>query len=429
MGHNIHHSSLTTMVKCRAANCVTRATYGKVHHKPLFCKPLCSEGDRDVVNKACISAGCTKAPSFGIEWRKPLACDEHTLITYTNVVSKRCVPDGCSKVPIFGLVQGKALACAEHKNEDYVDVVHKKCESEGCPTQPTFGLESGKPLACRGHKKDTYTNVVHKRCVSEGCPTQPSFGLVWGKSLTCGEHKKDTYTNVVSKKCVSEGCAVLSTFGLVYGTPLAYRDHKQDDYVDVMNKRCASSVCILLPIIERGRGRYKVEGVLLCGDCMRSMHPDLVKKFQVRTEHFVVDELQRRMPELEDNFLSWDCPLPCAISTERADVLWEIGSTLLHVEVDECATHENDRNRLMRLLAGTDSVDHIVVRTHTHSYDNCKSCVTKSQWVVTCRKKEFDRRMDIVVPEIRRLLAAGESVVKVMFLSWCVVFLMNQVRC
>lgn len=127
------------------------------------------------------------------------------------------------------------------------------------------------------------------------------------------------------------------------------------------------------------------------------------------------------MPELEDNFYKWDCPLPCAISMERADMLWQIGTTLLHVEVDEKATHEDDRSRLMRLLAGTDSVDHIVVRIHTHSYANFQSCVTKSQingeWVVSCRQKEFDRRMDIIVPEIWRLLAEKESVVKVLFLD------------
>ena len=160
---------------------------------------------------------------------------------------------------------------------------------------------------------------------------------------------------------------------------------------------------------------------ILCGSCLRSEHPDLAKKFKVRTEHFVLAELQRRMPELEGNLLSWDCPLPCAISTERADMLWQIGSTLLHVEVDETATHEDDRNRLMRLLAGTNAIDHIVVRIHTHSYENFQPCVTRSQingeWVVSCRQKEFDRRMDIVVPEIRRLLVAKESCVKILFLS------------
>ncbi|CAN0390254.1 unnamed protein product, partial [Ectocarpus sp. 13 AM-2016] len=119
-----------------------------------------------------------------------------------------------------------------------------------------------------------------------------------------------------------------------------------------------------MPMFDRGHGGYRVEGVSKCGSCLRSEHPDLAKKFKVRTEHFVLAELQRRMPELEDNLLSWDCPLPCAISTERADMLWQIGSTLLHVEVDETATHEDDRNRLMRLLAGTNAIDHIVVRIH-----------------------------------------------------------------
>jgi len=102
-------------------------------------------------------------------------------------------------------------------------------------------------------------------------------------------------------------------------------------------------------------------------------------------------------------------------------MLWQIGSTLLHVEVDEIATHEDDRNRLMRLHAGTDAVNHIVIRIHTHGYENYLPCVIRShvggEWVVRAREKEFVRRMDIVVPEIRRLLAKNEPTVKVMFLG------------
>ena len=174
-------------------------------------------------------------------------------------------------------------------------------------------------------------------------------------------------------------------------------------------------------MIERAPGIYKVGSVHYCGHCLRSEHPHLAKRFKVRTEHFVLAELQRRMPELEKNLLSWDCPLPCAISAERGDMLWQVGSTLLHVEVDETAMHEDDRNRLMRLHAATDSVNHIVVRIHTHGYANYKPCVIRSQingeWVVRARQKEFDRRMDLVVPEIRRLLAENEPTVKVMFLD------------
>ena len=244
---------------------------------------------------------------------------------------------------------------------------------------------------------------------------------MWGKPLSCGGHRQDEYVNICSKRCEFDGCFTQPKFGIVWGKPLSCFSHKKDGYVDVSSKRCESSVCIVMPMLGRGRGTYNVGGVHKCGHCMRQQHPDLVKKFKVRTEQFILAELQRQMTELEGNFLSWDCPLPCAISTERADMLWQIGSTLLHVEVDETATHEDDRNRLMRLLAGTDCIEHIVVRIHTHSYDNYKPCVTKSQingeWVVSCRQKEFDRRMAIVVPEIRKLLEEGKSVVKVMFLS------------
>ena len=375
------HQGISSNMKCKAANCTTDARYGRVHRKPLFCKPHCAEGHWNVTRPVCESEGCRKEALFGLRWKVPLSCGGHKLKGYANVKHRRCASEGCLKSPYFGLVLNKPLSCREHQQTGYTDVVSKRCISNGCSTRAMFGLVWGKPISCGRHKQEGYVNVKSRTCMFDGCPKQPYFGLIWGKALSCG--------------------------------------HRRDGYADVRSKRCGSSACILLPMIERGRGAYKIDGVSKCGDCMRSMHPDLVKTFKVRTEHFVLAELQRRMPELEDNFLSWDCPLPCAISTERADILWQIGSTLLHVEVDETATHEDDRNRLMRLLAGTDAVDHIVVRIHTHSYENFKPCVTKSQingeWVVACRKKEFDRRMDLVVPEIRRLLAARESVVKVMF--------------
>lgn len=239
--------------------------------------------------------------------------------------------------------------------------------------------------------------------------------------MSCASHKLPGYFDVVNKTCTTEGCNVQPTFGIVMGQPLTCRTHRHSNYVNVSAKRCGALSCLVYERIDRGVGKYKVDGVHLCGSCLRSEHPDLAKRFKVRTEHFVLAELQRRMPELEKNFLSHDCPLPCAISTERADMLWQVGSILLHVEVDETATHEDDRNRLMRLHAATDSANHVVVRIHTHSYENYKPCVIRSQingeWVVRIRQKEFDRRMGIVVPEIRRLLAVNEPVVKVMFLS------------
>ncbi|CAB1105059.1 unnamed protein product [Ectocarpus sp. CCAP 1310/34] len=350
------------------------------------------DGYENVVAKRCEIEGCSRRPSFGLEWNKPLSCSAHKLDGYENVRTKICEIEGCSRRPSFGLEWKKPLSCSAHKLDGYENVVAKRCEIEGCSRKPSFGLEWRKPLSCSAHKLDGYENVVAERCEIERCSRRPSFGLEWNKPLSCSAHKLDGYENVVTKRCEIEGCSRLPSFGLEWKKTLFCRDHKLDGHVDVRNARCASSACTMFPILERGRGRYKIEWVNKCGSCVRSEHLDLLKRFKVKTEHFVLAELQRRMPELENNFLSWDCPLPCAISTERADMLWQIGSTLLHVEVDEIATHEDDRKRLMRLLAGTDSVDHIVVRIHTHSYDNYRPCVIKSQingeWVVSCRQKE-----------------------------------------
>lgn len=409
------------MVKCQFVNCAKRALYGKVYRKPDVCTVHRTKGDFAAYEKRCEAIGCSKIASFGLVHGKRQTCAAHKLDEYFHLTNKLCKAVGCKKQPTFGLVERKPLFCAAHKVDGYFDVRSKLCENNGCGMRPTFGLVRGHPRSCAVHRCARYFSVTNKRCETDGCEKHPNFGLVRGQPLSCAAHKVDGYFDVKSKLCDTNGCKTQPNFGLEMGKPTSCRAHASDNYVDVVAKRCASAACIVYPPLQRPRGKYKVKDVSYCGSCLRSMHPNLAKTFKVRTEHLVLAEIERQMPELENNFLSWDCPLPCAISTERADMLWQVGSTLLHIEVDETSTHEDDRNRLMRLHAATDSINHIVIRIHTHSYEHYKPCVIRSQingeWVVRARQQEFDRRMELVVAEIKKLLAENKPVVKVMFLD------------
>ena len=56
----------------------------------------------------------------------------------------------------------------------------------------------------------------------------------------------------------------------------------------------------------------------------------------MRTEHYVVDELNRRMPELmaKARSATWDCAAPGGCSLKRADLLFILDDCYIQVEVD-----------------------------------------------------------------------------------------------
>ena len=104
------------------------------------------------------------------------------------------------------------------------------------------------------------------------------------------------------------------------------------------------------------------EGTPICYSCLGSVYPDLVK-LKVRIEHFVLAELQSRVPDLESWFVTWDCPIPGGCSLKRPDMLWELPRSYFQVEVDENGDdHEDDRDRLLELQASMGGADALVLR-------------------------------------------------------------------
>jgi len=84
----------------------------------------------------------------------------------------------------------------------------------------------------------------------------------------------------------------------------------------------------------------------LCYNCLGSAFPHLVT-LKVRQEHFVLAEIQRRIPELWRWFQEWDCPIFGGCSIKRPDMLWELPLFFFIVEIDEGGdAHEDDRKRL-----------------------------------------------------------------------------------
>lgn len=64
----------------------------------------------------------------------------------------------------------------------------------------------------------------------------------------------------------------------------------------------------------------------------------------------MLSEIQRRVPELEDYFVTWDCPVPGGCSMKRPDVLWQAPHFYFQIEIDEHGEiHEDSRERLLEI--------------------------------------------------------------------------------
>lgn len=71
---------------CNEENCQTRASFGFIRYKPLYCKFHIKIGMRDVVSKQCLYQNCNKNPVFGdINKQIREYCFEHKPIEYINL--------------------------------------------------------------------------------------------------------------------------------------------------------------------------------------------------------------------------------------------------------------------------------------------------------------------------------------------------------
>ena len=81
---------------------------------------------------------------------------------------------------------------------------------------------------------------------------------------------------------------------------------------------------------------YRSSNLRLCWGCFVALEPNKAR-LKVRTEHYIVDELNRRMPELMRRARSatWDCTAPGGCSLKRADLLYILDDRYVQIEVDE----------------------------------------------------------------------------------------------
>lgn len=282
---------------CHASLSCTFAARGKGEHR-------C--GKHGAPRPNCKQPGCSKVAQIGG------FCCSH------GGYSSLCKYTGCKKSQL------KGGYCKTHGG------IQRLCIIDGCKTP-------------RMHKEYCSKHNPNKRiCEILGCTKIARSG-----SKLCRKHGAK-HTNPL---CRTEGCGKCA----VGGTPHC-RSHGG-------GRRCVEvDVHSLEPFPPVAYSTFPH-----CYSCVLSLdHPEYVefrnaKGRQLRKEHFIVAELDRRFPELASFFTQWDCAIAGGCSAYRPDVLYEFMKRWLIIECDENA-HNQSYERLRRLYLDLDSQPGVVVR-------------------------------------------------------------------
>ena len=199
-----------------------------------------------------------------------------------------CVHDDCQK-PVPSVRQGRF--CHSHKTR-------KLCASDGCERH----AKCPSPW-CWMHGDKA-------KCPVDACERYQQWGLT-----TCLRHSVN--------RCDVPGCDSAAA------PPSIHRCAKHGG-----SYRCQSEAC---SVYEVPPAAYHRSGNLrVCWPCFASLEPSKAK-LKVRSEHYIIDELIRRMPELlgKARQAVWDCPVPGGCSLKRPDLLYILEDRYLQVEIDE----------------------------------------------------------------------------------------------
>ena len=162
-------------------------------------------------------------------------------------------------------------------------------------------------------------------------------------------------------------------------------------------------------ILERGFAYYtnpSTNKIEFCFNCHISLYPDLHKKVAVRKEQFVLAEIQRQIPELEEYFMVWDCALN-SCTRKKPDMCWGVKETLIHVEIDENGdNHEDDSSRLLDIHGSTNFKNHVVIRFNPDSTEDgrepCFKSIKKSgENMLRLYQPEWDRRIPELIHSVK----------------------------
>jgi hypothetical protein len=318
--------------------------------------------------------------------------------------------EGCKYVAQFNIDgENQGRFCSQHKNPEMIDIKHRRCEFEGCMNIPSYKLETDTSCRCCSlHKLDRMINGRHPKCKFEGCEKFAGYNIINNKTPEyCTLHKTKEMIDLKHHLCIEPDCDKRPIFNIKGSKIGLYcASHKKDNMINIFAKKCLSEWCDTLVYNNNKYDDY-------CIRCFIHLFPDKPVARNYKTKEKAVTDFI--LSEFEN--MNWICDkrVQNGCSSRRPDLLLDLGSHVLIVEIDENqhASYECscDNKRLMEISRDIDHRNLIFVRFNPDGYIDNKNNKIKSCWqsnkqsgilcVTKTNIREWENRLQILKYQIQ----------------------------
>ena len=407
---------------CGEVGCMESARFGNRGEAVRRCAKHRIDGDADLMREVCEQLGCVEQVEYGTD-TVAVRCGCHRLTTDVKSRQGWCAESGCLTPPIFGTPGCGAKRCGGHRIDGDQDVVSRRCASYWCIAQDDISSmgyatqtnpETGDVDLCRSCLEiifpDSLPTIRGTICEASACQKRAYYGP-GRQTMRCIDHRLNTDVGSHQKWCIHPGCTVTPGFGRPGGEALRCGEHRIEGDQNIVSRRCSSETCLTYEdIFMRGYAKHRNPETgkrELCSFCFSVKFPS--GTIAVRREQFVLAEVQRCIPELEPHFVTWDCKIPGqSCNSDKPDMVWKIGGTLLHIEIDEKGDdHEDNRERIVGIHAASNCNYHLLIRFNPDRSANgrppCMKKITMPNGTKVYERdeKEWLSRIPVLISEVK----------------------------
>ena len=365
---------------CIALDCTIQAHFNYENETVgIYCTSHKLDNMVDVISKKCIFNNCKTICNYNYAHEKsPLYCSIHALENMVNLYRKECIYPNCKTIPSFNYIGLKErLYCSQHALEDMVSFSKKCIYESGCNIVPKYNYKNEKiPLYCTSHKKDDMIYLHPYYCKEENCYKYPSFNYEGFGAKYCKKHIKEDMINVVDKICLD--CNTIASYNYPEFTERIYcTSHKKNGMIDLYGLNCKSNFCNLR--INKKINRYNG----YCLQCFAHLFPDepIVKNYMTK-EKAVGEFILNNFPDY-----TWlvNQVIPDGCSKKKPDLLLDLGSHLICIEIDENQHILYDsiceENRMNSISEDVHFRNIIFIRFNPDDYIDKDDNKIKSPWI------------------------------------------------
>lgn len=313
--------------------CKVTSSYNfPTEHRGIYCKQHKLDGMVYLSTYKCLYTGCEKSASFCFEGDTPKYCKTHKpsgMTIYSK--TKNCIYVSCNNKRVYNYEGLKPAYCVTHKSENMIDMYSNYCanEEEKCYTLANFNFPGQKAKYCNAHKQTEMINVRtvlcgYKSTSTGNCKNRARYNILGFPAQFCFKHRQPEMLLHPNKLCRVTDCKEKSYYGI--NTPIHCESHKIEDEIDLRLIKCIK--CGSIEVCNPEKICYEY--------CIAD---NIYKKYRKLKELTVYNYLQKHV---DQEIYSYDQIIDINCSLHRPDIVYDCGTHMVIVEVDENA--HNSRN-------------------------------------------------------------------------------------